>query len=414
MADPGAGRRQRGRARAAAAGLVPFAFVVAMAAYVAGPGSEAIGLGVPLPDVSIERIDFVDGEIRAVVRNTGPVPVSVAVADVNDRIQPAAVEPDGRLERFESALVRIPFPWNEAEPYTVGITTDDGTRFERRVDAAAPSLEPDAGTAGLLATLGVYVGVIPVMVGLLWLPFMRGMRSRRLVFFLSLTAGLLLFLGADAAEEALSLASGVTGEENGLDAGFGGAMLVVVSASLSFLALHWAGGMLARRAGGSGNGRASPMAAALMISAGIGLHNLGEGLAIGAAVGLGEAALGAFLVLGFALHNTTEGIAIAAPLAGSGGPRRTPVLALAALGLLAGAPAILGAWMGGFLYSPLSAAVFLSIGVGAIFQVAWVVLRWVRDMERGPGGPGAGFPGAAAAAGLAAGMSIMYATSIIV
>ena len=61
-------------------------------------------------------------------------------------------------------------------------------------------------------------------------------------------------------------------------------------------------------------GRASG-ASALLIAIGIGLHNLGEGVAIGAAYAVGSLALGAFLVVGFALHNTTEGLAIVAPLA---------------------------------------------------------------------------------------------------
>ena len=54
---------------------------------------------------------------------------------------------------------------------------------------------------------------------------------------------------------------------------------------------------------------------ALLVAVGIGLHNFGEGLAIGAAFALGEAALGTLLVIGFTLHNTTEGLAIVAPMA---------------------------------------------------------------------------------------------------
>ena len=106
---------------------------------------------------------------------------------------------------------------------------------------------------------------------------------------------------------------------------------------------------------------------------GIGMHNFGEGLAIGAAVGLGSVAFGAFLVVGFALHNTTEGIAIAAPLSQG----KTPILLLAALGALAGTPAIFGAWIGGFAYSPFTSVIFLAIGAGAIFQVIVVLMGWI-------------------------------------
>ncbi len=383
------------RARLAASALVPLGLVAVMVLYLLGPGSDMLDLGTALPEVTIEQVEFADTEIRATVRNTGPVPVDVAVADVNDRIQPAAIEPDAHLERFEAALVRIPFAWNEAEPYTIGITIQDGTRFERQVGAAAPALEPDAGTFGLFAVIGTYVGIIPVMIGLLWLPFIRRMGSSKYMFFMSLTVGLLLFLGMDAIEEALAVSS-----EN-LSESLGGPLLVITTVALSFLGLYYIAGRLS-----AGSGRAGipkPLAVALMISVGIGLHNLGEGLAIGAAIGLGQAALGAFLIIGFALHNTTEGLAIAAPLARGG----ASVPRLAALGLIAGSPAILGAWMGGFLYSPISAILFLCVGAGAIFQVAVIIVQWMRA-------DGGRLSGAPVAAGLAAGLAIMYLTSIII
>src|SRR5678810_233754 len=78
-----------------------------------------------------------------------------------------------------------------------------------------------------------------------------------------------------------------------------------------------------------------PIAISMMIAIGIGLHNFGEGLAIGAAVLLGEVALSSFLILGFTLHNTTEGLAIVAPMAKS---RRIPVTKLMIMGLIAGGP----------------------------------------------------------------------------
>ena len=124
-----------------ASGLIPFAFVVLMMVYLFGPGADLLDFGVILPEITIEKIDFVDSEIQATVRNTGHIPVEIVMADINDRIQPAAVEPDRFLERFETTLVRIPFEWNEAEPYTIGITVEDGTRFEKEVEAAAPALE---------------------------------------------------------------------------------------------------------------------------------------------------------------------------------------------------------------------------------------------------------------------------------
>ena len=377
-------------------GIIPFAFLIIMVAYIFGPGSDLLDLGVPLPEITIEKVDFVDSEIRVTVRNTGPIPVEVVMADINDRIQPAAVEPDRFLERYETTLVRIPFEWNEAEPYIIGITIEDGTRFEKEIEAAAYALEPTLELAGFFAIIGTYVGIIPVMIGLLWFPFIKKISKSKYHFFLALTAGLLLFLGIDSVEEALEVS-----EEN-LAGSFNGALLIATVIVLSFLGLYYSGEKLVKRAESSKI--AKPVAIGLMIAIGIGLHNFGEGLAIGAAVGLGSIAFSTFLIVGFALHNTTEGIAIAAPMSRG----KLMIGKLAAMGVIAGAPAIFGAWVGGFVYSPFTSVIFLSIGAGAIFQVIIIILRWIR--EEGD----KNLSSAAVASGLAAGMLIMYLTSIFI
>ena len=376
--------------RLAASGLAPLVLVGILVVYVTGPGSDLFDLGEPLPEVTIERVDFVDSEIRALVRNTGPIPVELSVADVNDRIQPAAVEPDRFLERYEAATVRIPFEWNVAEPYVIGVTTGDGTRFERMVEAAAPALEPGWDLVGSFAVIGTYVGVIPVVLGMLWLPFVRRISPDKYRFFLAVTAGLLLFLGIDSVEEALEVA------KESLAASFNGVLLVATVLVLSFLGVYYAAGRL--------TGSAGPLAVSMMVAVAIGLHNFGEGLAIGAAVGLGSAAFSAFLIVGFALHNTTEGLAIAAPVSKVG----TPVVRLGAMAAIAGTPAIFGAWVGGFAYSPFTSVIFLAVGAGAIFEVVVVMLAWMRrDGDRN-------LSSAPAVAGIAAGMLIMYLTSILV
>ncbi|MCH7876729.1 MAG: divalent cation transporter [Thaumarchaeota archaeon] len=382
-------------------GIIPFAFLVLLIAYIFGPGSDLLDLGVPLPEITMEKVDFVDSEIRVTVRNTGPIPVEIVMADINDRIQPAAIEPDRFLERYETALVRIPFAWNEAEPYRIGLTIEDGTRFEKEIEAAAPALEPSLELVGFFALIGTYVGIIPVMIGLLWLPFIRKISKNKYHFFLALTAGLLLFLGIDSIEEALDVS-----EEN-LAGSFNGALLVATVVVMSFLGLYYSGEKLIRRAASSRI--AKPTAIALMISIGIGLHNFGEGLAIGAAVGLGSIAFSTFLIVGFALHNTTEGIAIAAPMSrGKALIGKALIGKLAVLGLIAGSPAIFGAWVGGFVYSPFTSVIFLAVGAGAIFQVIITILRWIR--EEGD----KNLSSAAVVSGFAAGMLVMYLTSILV
>ncbi len=389
------------KAKFIASGIIPFAFLIVMIAYIFGPGSDLLDLGVPLPEITIEKVDFVDSEIVATVRNTGPIPVEIVMADVNDRIQPAAIEPDRFLERYETALVRIPFNWNEAEPYIIGLTIEDGTRFEKEIEAAAQALEPSLELAGFFAIIGTYVGIIPVMIGLLWLPFIKKISKNKYHFFLALTAGLLLFLGIDSIEEALDVS-----EEN-LAGSFNGVLLVATVIVFSFLGLYYAGEKLIRRAESSR--LTKPVAVALMIAIGIGLHNFGEGLAIGAAVGLGSIAFSTFLIVGFALHNTTEGIAIAAPLSrGKGLVGKALIGKLVALGLIAGSPVIFGAWLGGFVYSPFTTVIFLSVGAGAIFQVIITILRWIR--EEGD----KNLSSASVASGISVGMLIMYLTGILI
>jgi zinc transporter ZupT len=145
---------------------------------------------------------------------------------------------------------------------------------------------------------------------------------------------------------------------------------------------------------------------ALLVAIGIGLHNFGEGLAIGAAFALGEAALGTLLIVGFTLHNTTEGLAIVAPLA----REKVRVVDLIKLGLIGGVPTIAGAWLGGFVYSPVWSVLFLAVGAGAIAQV---VLQIGRQMAGGE--PLTRFFSRAhVMAGLFAGFVIMYATGMVV
>ncbi len=379
-----------------ASGVIPFAFLILLVAYIYGPGSDLLDLGVPLPEITIEMVDFVDSEIRVTVRNTGPIPVEVVMADVNDRIQPAAIEPDRFLERYETALVRIPFNWNEAEPYIIGLTIEDGTRFEKEIEAAAPALEFNLDNVGFFAIIGTYVGIIPIIIGLLWLPFIKNISKNKYNFFLALTVGLLIFLGIDAIEEALEVS------EKDLAHSFNAVLLVATVVILSFLGLYYTSEKLTSRSNSSNY--VKPFAIALMISIGIGLHNFGEGLAIGAAVGRGAIAFSAFLIVGFTLQNASEGIAIAAPLAKG----RPSIRKLGSLVLIAGVPTIFGAWLGGFLYTPFLAVVFLSIAAGAVFTVAVIIIKWlqsenVKQLSNG-----------SVVSGIATGMLIMYLTSILV
>lgn len=418
-------------AKMVAVALVPLVVLAAMIAFIFGPGQQFLGAGTPLPEISIERIEFQeDGRIIAFIRNTGPIDVTVAQADVNDRIQQAAIEPSKELPRLAEAKVIIPFPWNEGEPYEIGVTSSDGTRFSKSVNAAALARTPDIGQAAFFGLIGTYVGVIPVLAGLLWLPFIKRLSLQKYRFFLSLTAGLLVFLGIDALVEGSEIAAeSVAGI-------FNGQILIALVTILSFLALMYASVKMGER---SKKGRTAeevdkissydsmhasqaktldqqqhhlivkPVAIALMISIGIGLHNFGEGLAIGASVVLGEIALSTFLIVGFMIHNTTEGLAIVSPLAKT--KVRRMVGKLIIMGLIAGVPTIFGTWIGGFIYSPVAAIIFLSIGAGAILQVVFLIYQ---GMARAEAEKGRIMSDASIIAGFAAGMLIMYVTGLMI
>jgi zinc transporter ZupT len=299
------------------------------------------------------------------------------------------------LGRFATARVVIPFDWIEGRPYEIGVTSSDGTRFSKSVAAAAPTPQADLSQVSLFALLGTYVGIIPIAIGLLWYPFLKRISNAKYVFFLSLTAGLLIFLGIDALVESNEIAAeSVAGP-------FRGQLLIAMTTILSFLALTYASEKLAGR-GSAEKSVKSPLMIAMMVAIGIGLHNLGEGLAIGGAIALGEAALGTFLIVGFTLHNTTEGLAIVSPLA----KERPRIAYLAALGLIAGAPAIAGTWIGGFVSSPVASILFLSVGAGAVFQVVLVILRFTKTA-------GYGLLTGPSLAGISAGMIIMYFTALL-
>ena len=140
-----------------------------------------------------------------------------------------------------------------------------------------------------------------------------------------------------------------------------------------------------------------------MVAIGIGLHNLGEGLAVGAAIALGQVALSTFLIIGFAIHNTTEGLAIAAPLART----KSFVGKMIGFGLIAGVPAIFGTWIGGFSFSPFFTIIFLSIGAGAIFQVVLSIFQFIKDESDS-------FSNISIISGIGVGLTLMYLTSIFI
>ena len=376
-------------------GAVPLALLAVAVVLLVTVGAPGLGdrNGVPVEDLAVERTELTPGEIALTVRNEGPDPVSIEQVSVNDAYFPFSG--GGEVGRLGSATLTVPYPWVEGEAYEIFLLTSTGATVVANVDAAAETPSVDPGFLGLMALLGIYVGVIPVAIGMLWLPLLRRSGPQIVRWLLAFTVGLLAFLGVDALLEGLEVAG--AGPQ-----AFGGAALVLLGATASYLLLAWADArMRARRERARSQGAAGFQLATL-IAVGIGLHNLGEGILIGSAYSAGALALGSFLVVGFAIHNTTEGLAIVAPLA----EERVPVRRLAALGLIAGAPAIAGAWVGASIFNPSLVSVLFGLGIGAIAQVVVQIWPGVK--------PGSGRADGTVYGGLIAGVLVMYATGLLI
>jgi ZIP family zinc transporter len=378
---------------AGVAPLVVLAVAIGLFVLLDAPGLNRIG--VPQESLSVERTVLKPGEIQLHVRNDGSDRVRVRQVIVNDGFAPFTQTNDD-VGRLGGSEIDVQYPWIEGEDYEVRLLTDTGVTIDHTITAATETPGADLGFYGLMALIGLYVGIIPVAIGMLWLPWLRGVDARWVKFLLAFTIGLLAFLGIEALLEGTDIA-------NTSAQVFGGAALVWLGAAAAFLALAWVDSWLrARRPGDQKSGLG--FRAAFLVAVGIGLHNLGEGLAIGSAYAVGSLALGATLVVGFALHNTTEGLAIVAPVA----RERTARLGrLALLGLIAGAPAVLGAWIGASAYQPGIAAFMFGVGAGAIAQVIVQIAPQIRD--------GAGrvlHP--LAISGLVTGIVVMYVTGLLV
>jgi len=383
--------------------LVPIALLAALLAVIMrwGPADAIRGDDYPpVERLTFQRLVLEPGSIIVNVLNDGPDQVSIAQIQVDDAFWTFTADSGVVLDHLGRTTLRIPYPWVEGEAHVVRVLTSTGTAFEHEISVAVETPTPNARFLGVFTLIGLYVGVIPVIIGLLWFPFLKRLPERAMDFLLALTVGLLAFLLVDGASEGLEAAEL-------LPESFQGVVLFGLAAAGAYLLLEGVGAWLRGRRSSTADGRRG-WVLAVLIAVGIGLHNFGEGLAVGSAFALGEAALGTLLIVGFTLHNTTEGLAIVAPLAREG--QRVSVGELAKLGLIGGVPTIAGAWLGGFVYSPVWSVLFLAIGVGAIAQVVGQIVQHMtregsiaRALATGP-----------VLAGLFAGFAVMYVTGMLV
>ena len=375
---------------------MPIVLLALAVAVVVSQGDRVVDLvgGQPpaADEFDIRRVEFRHGEIRIRVRNPQRDDLTIATVTVDDAIVPYTVDGPTTLGRLRSSTIAVAYDWIDGEPISVGVTSSTGIQTAEEIPAAVLTPQPSARGFLGYGLIGLLVGIVPVALGLLWLPALRRADKRWLAAFMALTAGLLTFLGVEALSEALDL-------QAALPSAFGGAGLVLLGLAASALGMTFLSSRLSR-----GQAGVTGLALALLVAIGIGVHNLGEGLAIGTSFATGELQLGAFLVIGFMVHNVTEGLGIATPASGS----RITLAQLAALALIAGGPAILGTWLGGYASSDVLTPLFFAIAAGAALQVVFEVGRYVARIA--PGGLRSGW----AIGGYLAGIAAMWATGLLV
>lgn len=372
--------------------VIPLALLVgALALFLAENPLRSLGVDAPpVQQLTVEQTRLDENGIHLQVRANGSESVSIAQVLVDEAYWKFSMEPEGPIPRLSKAWLTIPYPWVKHELHEVTLLTDVGATFDHTIEVATPTPEWSWQRIWGYILLGIFIGVVPVGLGLMFYPYLKTMGKTGLQFLLTLTLGLLLYLFIDTIQEGMELA---------VEAAvvFEGILIVWLVTGLSFLLIYAVG----RRKGKAPKG----LSLATYLAIGIGMHNLGEGLAVGAALASGEAALGSFLVVGFTLHNITEGIGIATPLL----ERKTKFLTFVGLTILAGLPAAGGTLIGAFSYSPHWGAVLFAIGAGAILQVIVEITSYIyRNAEAGQ------YFTVPNLTGFTLGLAVMYGTALLV
>ena len=218
----------------------------------------------------------------------------------------------------------------------------------------------------------VLLGTIAGLTIFLGLPLGRlsSMPEKTRTFLSMISAGILLFLFFDIFKQLSEpIESALSRKSYGemavllaiLIAGFGLGLLGLILFEQRFMRFK------PGSAGGLSAGRL-----ALMIAAGIGLHNFSEGLAIGQSAGSGQIGFATLLLIGFGLHNATEGFGIVGPLVGKDRPSWR---FLALLGLIGGGPTFFGTLLGWYLVSPAMSVLFLALAAGALVYILGELLH---------------------------------------
>lgn len=345
--------------------LIPIILLAGVIAlFLSTGGGLRLESPAPVENLDVEKYILKRNSIDLYIRNTGPAEIKIASVIINNAVMPFEITPAAAIPRLGRAQIHVNYGWIQGEAYTATLFTGNSVPFTVNIPVAFETPQPSSKTFWGFTLIGLYVGVIPIFLGLFWFPALRQLGRRTMTFLMAATAGLLIFLGLDTLAEALDVAGKIP-------SAFQGIGLIGIGAVATFLLLDAISKRQSNVPGGESDRR---LALAFMIAIGIGIHNLGEGLAIGAAYNVGEIALGTFLVVGFIIQNITEGLGIIAPVL-----RDKPSVGnLALMGLIGGGPAIIGAWIGGYTPSPFLAVLFLAIGTGAIFEVVYEIAKLIQ------------------------------------
>ena len=372
--------------------VILLAGVIALFLYTGG--GLRLDSPAPVENLDVEKYILKRNNIDLYIRNTGPEELTIASVIINEAVMPFEVMPSSTIPRLGRAQIHINYAWTHGEAYGITIFTSNSIPFAVDIPVAFETPQPSGRTFWGFTLIGLYVGVIPVFLGIFWFPALRQLGRRTMTFLMAATAGLLIFLGLDTIAEALEVAAEVP-------SAFQGIGLIGIGAVATFLLLD---GISKSQTEIKGSESERRLAVAFMIAVGIGFHNLGEGLAIGAAYSVGEIALGTFLVVGFIIQNITEGLGIIAPVL-----RDRPTIGrLALMGLIGGGPAIIGAWIGGYTPSPFLGVLFLAIGTGAIFEVVYEIAKLIQKDTARESMPMTVF------SGVLTGMLLLWVTGLLI
>ncbi|MGH2521054.1 MAG: ZIP family metal transporter, partial [Anaerolineales bacterium] len=185
--------------------ILPVLLLIGVIALFLATGGAGLHVepAAPIESLTFDRTILRPGEIELRIRNTSPQDITLATVIVNDVIWPFAAEPNFTLPRLGRATVRLSYPWVEGEAYAIKLFTSNAIAFETDIPVATETARPTGNTLWSFTLIGLYVGVIPVLLGICWYPALRQAGQRLFTFLMALTVGLLLYLGIDATSEAL-------------------------------------------------------------------------------------------------------------------------------------------------------------------------------------------------------------------